>query len=1104
MPIEHEEKKGKTRMQEMQKKPQINLEEQQDAAEYLKTWSDKNSQTLRTTRFFRRTQNHHVATYAPQTTDLLSDQDLVLPLRHLRWNGTRIDDHTPARTAEFEIREILGGGGMGSVYSAVQKSVDREVALKMISPDLVDNNGCRESFLREAVVTGNLTHPNIVSVHDLGKSPDGSLFYTMQKICGISWDKVIRQKKVDENLEILSKVCDAIAYAHNRGVIHRDLKPSNIMLGDYGEVMVTDWGVAAGAGDTDLSKKAMQLTSDSDIEGTPAYMPPEMLDDNCLRIGPCSDIYLIGAILYEIVAGKPPHKIRKDNMIHAIRYNIIQPTEQTGELIDIAYKAMSTKPEDRYPSVKVMQQELRSYQIHRESIRLAQTAEENFETACITGDYQLFADAMFGFRQSTNLWPENKRAIHGLKKLIRNYAELAFHNGDYDLALSILDRNNPKHQPMITNIHKARRARDSRKRRMGILYFSLVAMLVLLVMVLTIATLWVNKARSKALAEESRAKGLLGQLEQENYYNMIALAANQLRLSNNDSALKSLENAVPDFRSLEWQLLYNIASPLLQDYKGHNDSVSSLAIAVDGNRVYSGSRDGSLQCRSLVDGKLLATMNLPGPVQQVRLSPDNRHMIIVCPDRQTSLVDFETGKTLPIKSPDGNVSAADFSADSQKAYFATQNGSLFSYDLKSDLPGSVIKAHDNAVSAVIAIPDSNLVATAGWDHLIRIWDIKRGIALHTLKGHDNFINALAVSPDGKNLVSGGGDNRLCIWKLSSGEKTLTLNGFSSAIDSVAFSPDGNQLLVCHGNNIDMISRNNGRCIKTYECGKGVNIYCAAFTPDGKRIISGDGNNRIRVWDAECILDGNPSRTTAGNVLGRLLCRNAGSGSALYAREGNRLILQETPGAPSIELGTHDGRINSATFIPSAALAATCADDTNIKLWNLKDKRLVRVLKGHKKYVNSVTASDDGRKLLSAGWDGLVIIWDRISGRQLQQINVSEVPVTYAAFSPDMRYIVTADSDGQLITWSVNTGLKETSFNGHTAQVNCAVFSPDGKRIISSSDDGSTKIWDARNGREILSFTTGNTPYTRIDFEQKNMTLTALSPATERCWKLYDN
>ncbi|MCA9261828.1 MAG: protein kinase, partial [Planctomycetales bacterium] len=148
-----------------------------------------------------------------------------------------------ADAPDYELLNVIGEGGMGVVYAARQSSIARTVALKMLKGG-AGTAEQRDKFISEAVVTGELDHPNIVPIYDLGSNDDGALFYSMKRVKGTPWCDVIQERGLEENLNIFLRVCDAVAFAHVNGVIHRDLKPENVMLGDYGEVLVMDWGLA--------------------------------------------------------------------------------------------------------------------------------------------------------------------------------------------------------------------------------------------------------------------------------------------------------------------------------------------------------------------------------------------------------------------------------------------------------------------------------------------------------------------------------------------------------------------------------------------------------------------------------------------------------------------------------------------------------------------------------------------------------------------------------------------------------------------------------------------------------------------------------------------
>ena len=149
-----------------------------------------------------------------------------------------------ADAPDYELLDVIGEGGMGVVYAARQSAIARTVAVKMLKGDEEHTVEQRDKFISEAVVTGELDHPNIVPIYDLGANDSGALFYSMKRVRGTPWDDALDQNSLDENLNILLRVADAVAFAHANGVLHRDLKPENVMLGDFGEVLLMDWGLA--------------------------------------------------------------------------------------------------------------------------------------------------------------------------------------------------------------------------------------------------------------------------------------------------------------------------------------------------------------------------------------------------------------------------------------------------------------------------------------------------------------------------------------------------------------------------------------------------------------------------------------------------------------------------------------------------------------------------------------------------------------------------------------------------------------------------------------------------------------------------------------------
>ncbi|HEY2251768.1 MAG TPA: protein kinase, partial [Planctomycetaceae bacterium] len=367
---------------------------------------------------------------------------------------SRPDEFNRARPAapiryDYDVSELIGEGGMGVVYQASQASLDRDVALKMIKPRGLDEMNRarytvqeaervekamqkrdREWFLSEAVVTANLEHPYIVPIYDVIKDRKDSLFYAMKWVRGTPWSKLIQDKakSESEHLEILQKVSDAVAFAHEKGVIHRDLKPENVMVGNHGEVYVMDWGAALV---TPQFERSTNLSQSSSGFGSVLYAAPELFTGGVEQITARSDVYLLGAILFEIISGYAPHPYprSKSEALQNLRGNRIRETDYKGELLDIALKAMATEPADRYASVQEFQTAIREYQSHTVSLELSTRAQGTLETAEASGDYHDYARAVFAFAEARDMWPGNVQARDGVGQAKLQYAQAALTKG---------------------------------------------------------------------------------------------------------------------------------------------------------------------------------------------------------------------------------------------------------------------------------------------------------------------------------------------------------------------------------------------------------------------------------------------------------------------------------------------------------------------------------------------------------------------------------------------------------------------------------------------------------------------------------------------------
>ena len=335
--------------------------------------------------------------------------------------------------------EELGKGGMGRVISGIQASTGREVAVKEVREDKVSGFIVRR-LLQEAWITGLLEHPNIIPIYTIEKNEHDQPMILMKRISGKTWQSYIQNpitipnastdiEKLQWHLHIFLEVCSAVHYAHDKGIIHRDIKPENVMLGDYEEVYLLDWGIAIAV--DDRYQSWIPTTQESKgVAGTPSYIAPEMLSNEKLSVQ--SDIYLLGAILYEIAEGQPPHEGVALDKLQTHCQNFIPTFEHAPtRLQTIVHKAMALDPKDRYQGVEVLQHDihtlLRSLDVqkiidgvHEEM----QSFEEKMVQECPTRMllYEHFVAVRFGFKQISREFL-SERDFTRYEKLLRELCE---------------------------------------------------------------------------------------------------------------------------------------------------------------------------------------------------------------------------------------------------------------------------------------------------------------------------------------------------------------------------------------------------------------------------------------------------------------------------------------------------------------------------------------------------------------------------------------------------------------------------------------------------------------------------------------------------------
>jgi eukaryotic-like serine/threonine-protein kinase len=364
-------------------------------------------------------------------------------------------------SGRIALHRTLGEGGMGVVHLATQETLGRHVAVKTVKPGVSDADASVR-ILREAWVTGLLEHPNVVPVHDVGIDASGSPVIVMKRIEGHAWCELMGDPEtiakrfgagdaLEWNLRTFASVCNAVHFAHARGILHRDLKPDNVMIGEFGEVYVVDWGIAVSLKD-DPSGRLPPISLAKDLAGTPHYMAPEMVLGDPALLSPRTDVYLLGAVFYEVFAGEPPHHgsslqaMITDILLSSPRF----PASFPAEARRICSKAMARDPADRFASAQELRIAVEEYVRHRGSRKLAHDAKlsaamlEEAIRSGGTGEERRLAianrlgECRFGYHAALSAWPHNEAARQGLDRALLMVVEYELDEGDAAAAETLL------------------------------------------------------------------------------------------------------------------------------------------------------------------------------------------------------------------------------------------------------------------------------------------------------------------------------------------------------------------------------------------------------------------------------------------------------------------------------------------------------------------------------------------------------------------------------------------------------------------------------------------------------------------------------------------
>ncbi len=946
---------------------------------------------------------------------------------------------------DYELIEELARGGMGVVYRARQISLNRPVALKMILAGQLATPALKQRFHTEAEAAARLDHPNIVPIYEIGEH-DGLHYFSMTLIEGgtlaeISPTKVQSPRSAHEAARLVATVARAVHYAHQRGILHRDLKPTNILLDERGEPHVADFGLAK------LAEDDSSLTMSAAVLGTPAYMSPEQAAGRSKGLTTAADIYSLGAILYELLTGRPPFQaetavetlrqvceqepvpprlvaadVRRRKGVYSSEVRLLTPAARVDrDLETICLKCLNKDPQRRYGSAEMLADDLDRWRNGEPITARPVSTVEKFSR-----------------------WYRRKPALATSVFLILILFLIVIIGSPIAVFRINRERQRAEHLLYIANMNRAQAAWEQNNAGL-------------------VRQLLEDTQNSPHRGFEWYYWQRLAHLEQRTFRGHVA-EVNSVAVSPDGQRVVSGGN---DRTARVWELATGREILTIQ----HTGQIYAVAFSSDGQQIITGGEDRVARVWNASSGReLLTIVGHTNNVEAVAFSSDDRRILTGSTDRTVRLWDSSTG--IELRRFPGH--AAALSTDGRRvvttAGFYEVGGNLLAiegstkatlWDAESDRQLLQFSGHSDLIMCVAFSPNGQRIVTGSRDKSAKVWDATTGTNLSTLSGHNDQISSVAFSRDGKRIVTSSSDQTARIWDAATGTNLVTLKGHSSGLGCAAFSSH-DRLIVTAGTDktVKVWDTEATREMITLD-GQNPKLCGLAFSPDGKRIVTGSYFDAAKIWD-----------TTTAQVLHRIsgvAVAFSPNGRHIVTTAGSGIIWDVASGQELRKFGGHKAPVEGVAFSPDGQRFVTCSDDKTAVVWETSSgKELVKLI-GHSDGLRGVAFSPDGQRILTGCLDGTARIWNAATGAELFRFKEHGAGVWGVSFSPDGKQIFSGGDNGTGLLWETATRRVVLQFKGHSGTIICAAFSPDGRRILTGSTDNTAKLWETATGREVFTF-----------------------------------
>ncbi|TMQ05577.1 MAG: hypothetical protein E6J90_48585 [Deltaproteobacteria bacterium] len=1031
-------------------------------------------------------------------------------------------------------------GGLGRVVRAMDLRLGRTVAVK----ELLRHDPSNEArFLREAMITARLEHPGIVPVHEAGRWPNGDPYYVMKLVEGRTLKELIGEAKtLRERLGLLHHViavADAVGYAHSEGVIHRDLKPSNVIVGGFGETIVVDWGLArdrkrdvpepsedlltaAGSGVSTVSGK---------VVGTPAYMSPEQARGD--MVDERADVYALGAVLYELLAGSPPHA---DTTPQAVLDRVIAgpprplPMVVPGvpdELATIVRKAMARDPDARYGNAIALAEDLR-----------------RFTTGQLVSAHSYSTWALLRKKLSRN------RGVVAVA--LASLLVLAM-VGAASVRRVIAERNIARSQRGLAE--DALTSAEKRKRELVLLQAETA-----LPKDPTAALAWLktydvgpdDRGKVVDMVDEALALGVARHVFRPGDWVIDAQFTpdgTTLVAAARDGTIRS----------------YDLATGHEIDLGRAPSSPEALALSRDGELVFTGGGGGEVIAWPLHGGPPRVVVEAGGrPIWQLRVSPDGQMLLIERESSAPQVVGID-GSGSATLGPRTGLKFAVAADDWSRVLMMTAANEVAVPPAAEGERARVLARTDRAIAFLAISPRGDTVVL----HDGRtIWMLPfAGGPLRELAHYAEQVKAVAWSPDERTIAIGGVRSEILIADAATGAVT-ELHGHSDAIYTLEFSRDGARLLSASDDSTARIWSLADRTALVLR-GHDDDVYRARFSADERSVATSSLDGSTRVWTIDpprgaIYVEGDPiehmqpsgdlvmvrtatavARWNLASGHRELLLSWANDahnlGYGFPSDDGEHVVIPSADGSmelrsrsgPSLALRGHRGLITHVAFSRDGKTVFSSSSDGTLRRWDVATGAGSAVIEGSAP-VRGFAVARDGRIAAQAGDIAYLVdpagrvirlgkggawcidyaefepVMDRlvahrcdkslaiIDGGRVIELATGGYMASRIAVSADGRRIAGGLVDRTIRMWSTETGQVLDVLRGHSDFVMDVAFCPDGSQLASASYDKTIRLWDLATRRHrVLRGHTASV--TRVAWRGADHLVTASPDGTIRVW-----